>query len=605
MKNWLNGMFKKHSASKNMHDGDFDDEYPMQPDKLTGNNSADELAEEAAYKSSKSPKVKKRWSIRKRVVVFSVIGVVAALLITGGVWAMTIMADPLAQFNNGTSSKPSESQTATTSGQTSAEITPSPTIDPEALLLSMADRSILESKYINIMLIGVDQSEDRTGDDWKGKKDFHSDVMIVLTINRDTYEVSMISLPRDTYAKIPGVDGIYKLNASINCGGGWCEEGFEKVCKAAQWMLGGDGTEEDPIQIDRYFAVDMNAVKELVDSIGGVDYNLDLSFSIQGRSYTKGQQHMNGQAVLDYLRVRKEATGSHEGISEEDAKNAIGDKNRVNRQKMMLVAIFKKIKEKGLLANIPNLIGAFDGNLEYNMTVNEIAALAYFALRYVEPDTIQMYSMGGTYTRVFEPYAFTFTDQSNRIDIIEKVYGVKVKARSYYTMSAAKLRWGKMQAEHFLKFTDSMLDKAKSLLDADSALPEEPTETPPPEVTETPTPPPSESPSPSESVTTEVTKSGMSLTDVSLTEPFAAMTNFKKYGEVEWTLYNKVVGEYEKIKDYDSYHSGDDLLTLVEQYKADLISLCKMLGITVPPETDRDWYYDYVNDYNDIYVDFR
>lgn len=614
MKKWLSGLFKNRSTNDG---GQIDEktdvkepgaegfveppkdenEIQTDPAETVEIVAADVTNKKIFLKKGKFPKEKRPWSLRRKVIVFSVIGVFAALLITGGVWALNLMADPLSHITNEVSNEPTGTQTQTS--QPSGEVTPTPTIDPEALLLSEADLSILESNYINIMLIGVDQSEDRTSDDWKGKKDFHSDVMIVLTINRATYEVSMISLPRDTYAKIPGVDGIYKLNASINCGGGWCKEGFERVCNAAQWMLGGEGTEDDPIQIDKYFAVDMNAVKGLVDSIGGVDYDLDISFKIQGRSYTKGQQHMNGQGVLDYLRVRKEASGSHEGIVGEDADGATGDKNRVNRQKKMLIAIFKKIKDNGLLASIPSLIGAFDGNLEYNMTVNEIAALAYFALKYVDPDTIQMYSMSGAYVRVFEPYAFTFTNQSNRIEIIQKVYGVDVSARSYYTMGAAKLRWGKLQATHYIKIAKSRLSKVQALLEDDAMLPEEPTPTPPPEVTETPTT--SETPSPSESKTMSL--SGMFLIGASPGELAFDPGEYRKYGDADWALYNKVASEYDELQNYDSYHNGEDLLALLEQFKADVISLCNRFGISVPPEDD--WLYDYVNDLNDIYVDFR
>ena len=610
MKKWVSGLFKKRSTN----DGEQNDEktevkepgaegfveppkdeieIQTDPAEKVEIVVADVTTKKIFLKKGKFPKEKKPWSLRKKVIIFSVIGVFAALVITGGVWALNIMADPLSHIANEVSSNPTDTQTQTS--QPSGEVTPTPTIDPEALLLSMADRSILEANYINIMLIGVDQSEERQSDDWKGKTDFHSDVMIVLTINRETYEVSMISLPRDTYAKIPGVDGIYKLNASINCGGGWCDEGFTKVCQAAQWMLGGEGTDEDPIQIDKYFAVDMSAVKKLVDSIGGVDFDLDISFSIQGRAYTKGQQHMDGQGVLDYLRVRKEATGSHDGILDEDADGETGDKNRVNRQKKMLVAIFEKIKDNGLLASIPSLIGAFDGNLEYNMTVNEIAALAYFALKYVDPDTIQMYSMSGSYVKVFEPYAFTFTNQSNRIEIIQEVYGVKVSARSYYTMGAAKLRWGKLQARYFIKIADSRLSKVQALLEDDAMLPEEPTPTPPPEVTETPMP--SETPSPSESKMLSLSGGA------SPWEPVFDPGEYRKYGDEDWALYNKVVSEYDKVQNYDSYHNGEDLLALLEQFKADVISLCNRFGISVPPADE--WLYDYVKDLNDIYVDFR
>ena len=119
----------------------------------------------------------------------------------------------------------------------SAEPTPTPTPDPYAELLASADTSMMKD-VVNVLLMGVDYAEER--DDWEGKHDFHADVMIVVAINFEENCVDLISLPRDTYAKIPGVEGKYKLNASIDCGGGWpTEGGFEKVCEAAEWMLGG------------------------------------------------------------------------------------------------------------------------------------------------------------------------------------------------------------------------------------------------------------------------------------------------------------------------------------------------------------------------------
>ena len=207
------------------------------------------------------------------------------------------------------------------------EPTPSPTIDPYTELQQQADTSIMKN-ILNVAFIGVDYAEERLSG-YGGKAEdnaFHADVILVLAINFDENRVDMISIPRDTYAKIPGVKGIYKINASLDCGGGLFAEngaGFEKVCDAASWMLG-------DIPVDYYYAVTMPAVKQLVDAVGGVDYDLELDFKMQGRTYQKGQQHMDGQAVLDYLRVRKNVVSS-------------GDNNRVNRQKKMLVALFQSM----------------------------------------------------------------------------------------------------------------------------------------------------------------------------------------------------------------------------------------------------------------------
>jgi LCP family protein required for cell wall assembly len=264
-------------------------------------------------------------------------------------------------------------QTQTGADADDTTIAPSPTPDEYEQLLAQADLSLLDN-IVNVLLIGVDHATER--DTWSGKKAFHADVMIVLAVNTETGTVDMISLPRDTYAKIPGVEGIYKLNASIDCGGGWpTEGGFDKVCEAASWMLGG-------IPVQYYYAVNMNAVKGLADAIGGVDFNVDIDFKIQGRSYTKGMQHMNGQAVLDYLRVRK------------DLGTLSGDKNRIDRQKRMLVAIFDKLKASNLLVKLPDILGAFDGHLYTNTTLAQTAGLAAYAYN-VDSENIHMHSMGG------------------------------------------------------------------------------------------------------------------------------------------------------------------------------------------------------------------
>ncbi len=199
--------------------------------------------------------------------------------------------------------------------------------------------------------------------------------MMVAAINFDENRVDLISLPRDTYAKIPGVKGIYKLNASLNCGGGYEAAGgagFLKTCEAASWMLGG-------IPINYYYAVTMPAVKQLVDAVGGVDYNLEMTYTMMGRRYTAGPTHLNGQGVLDYLRVRKNIQSG-------------GDLNRVNRQKKMLIAIFKSLQEQNLILKVPEILSSFDGQLYTNCTLGQTAALTKFGYG-LDGGNIGMYSM--------------------------------------------------------------------------------------------------------------------------------------------------------------------------------------------------------------------
>lgn len=352
------------------------------------------------------------------------------------------------------------------------------TPEPYEALYSMADTSMMKD-IVNILLIGVDFSEERLT--WNGKKEWHSDVMMVLSVNFEDNRADLISLPRDTYAKIPGVNGIYKLNASLNCGGGLYNNdgsvnraGLEKVCEAAEWMLGG-------IPVDYYYAVTMTSLKQIVDAFGGLDYNLEFSYNIQGRSYVKGLQHMDGQAVLDYCRVRKASNGIP--ASEQ------GDANRVNRQKRILVAFFEQMQKNNLIVKIPEILDAFKGELFTNCTPSQTAALAAFAYN-LNRDTIGLYSMSGSTVSLFQ-WNFLFTDQANRVDVIKKVYNVKVDQYEEYTLKYGRYRWASMLYDKYMDICTPLKKYVKNLIDEDDLLPEftsspVPTETPSP--TNTPSP---------------------------------------------------------------------------------------------------------------------
>ena len=581
---------------------------------------------------TKRSTAKKRmgWSLKKKIIISSVCAV-AVVMLGVGAYAYAILQDPMGQFENVAQQFvppeeiPLASQSQSAAVQGAETVNPSPTPNAYDQLVAQADFGLLD-KIVNVLLIGVDHAVER--DTWSGKKAFHADVMIVLAINTDTGAVDMISLPRDTYANIPGVEGIYKLNASIDCGGGWpTEGGFNKVCEAASWMVGG-------IPVQYYYAVDMNAVKGLADAIGGVDYDVDIDFKIQGRSYTKGMQHLDGQGVLDYLRVRK------------NLGELSGDKNRVDRQKRMLVAIFEKLKASNMLVELPGILGAFNGNLYTNTTLAQTAGLAAFAY-HVDSSNISIHSMGGQYRNIFN-WNFLLTDQEDRVALIKQIYGVDVPIYEDYTAGAASAKWASMQRGVVLSGAKNVLAKVKEKLDADARLPifAEPTPTPVPTATQTPvkTPAPTPTVTPSPAPTTPPTPTPAPPTPTPAatdpptptpaptdpptptpaptdpatsapTDAFAAGTEsvrgaaylielraaglstgkipagYRQYGDTEWGLYNKVKTEVSSLKSTE---------LSINQLKADVARLCSIFNISIP-----SWRVNYEKNSNEIWVDFN
>ena len=141
---------------------------------------------------------------------------------------------------------------------------------------------------VNVALFGIDAFEN--GRTSSGTMP-HTDANLVLAINFDTKEVSLISIARDCLTTAPGYTGFYKFNCVFNVGG------------AAEEWLGG-------VSIPYYYGVDFQALIDLVDMIGGIDFDVDISLTtMDGRKISPGKRHLDGQGVMAYVRMRKSADG--------------------------------------------------------------------------------------------------------------------------------------------------------------------------------------------------------------------------------------------------------------------------------------------------------
>ena len=347
---------------------------------------------------------------RKRTVLRIVLAVLALLLVGVGLWAYRVLVRPETLFTSSTA-------TVTEAPQKDL-MEPSfdlasflPTAAPEEQAATPAPERKMDN-IVNVMLMGIDAFEN--GGTTSGTQP-HTDVMMVVAVNFDKDTVDLITLPRDTFTTAPGYHGFYKLNGVFNAGGGMDDlaGGFALTCKAAELWLGG-------ITIPYYYAVDFQAVVDIVNAIGGIDYQVDQTFQAnapennsmkKGKTYYKSDelQHLDGDAVLGYLRIRHGADGL--------------DSSRTARQRRMMVAIFTKLKTEGKLSQIPSLINAAASGVYTNTTLEQTTALVNYAVSKIGPENIRTRAMYGDIW--FQHYfKYCFVDQQNRIDLIQEVYGI-------------------------------------------------------------------------------------------------------------------------------------------------------------------------------------
>ena len=234
----------------------------------------------------------------------------------------------------------------------------------------------------------------------------NTDTMMVGCYDVKNGTVDVLSIYRDTMVDVPWE--IPKINSVYN------RQGIEGVQKQIKNLIG--------YTPDYYFVVELDAVAELVDAIGGVDYevpyNMDYDDPTQDLHihYKKGMQHLNGEDAVKVLRWRKNNSG--ESLS-------VGDVGRVEVQHSFLRALAKEMVSLGTLTKIGEIVDIVDRNLESNLDYGEMIWFGERALGLKE-GSIRFHNLPGDYTGTmwsptYQNYqSYVFVNSSALRDLINQ-----------------------------------------------------------------------------------------------------------------------------------------------------------------------------------------
>jgi len=263
----------------------------------------------------------------------------------------------------------------------------------------------LEEEYrfdenrVNLLLLGLDASEER----YETMKAFRTDTIVFLSIDFQNNQVYLISIPRDSYVRIPGRKQRDRINTAFVWGGGFNGNGFERTIETVSNFLGG-------VPIHYYAAVDMNVFKEIIDVMGGVEFDVDVPVKMGGRELKPGLQRLSGQQVLDYCRNRHSPGG---------------DIDRIQRQQKMILAIFDQLKSSNQLLNISKYYQAVTGKIYTNLNIKQITALGVFGMRLAFSD-IHTYSIPGDFLNI-NGVSYWGIDQYKKKELVKEIFGVEIK----------------------------------------------------------------------------------------------------------------------------------------------------------------------------------
>lgn len=219
-------------------------------------------------------------------------------------------------------------------------------------------------KPFTMLLLGTDEDASSRG---------NSDVIMLVTVNPKTMNVTMLNIPRDTNFKLACTnDNERKINyANDDC-----------IQKTLNQTFN--------VNIDYYVKVDFKLVVDLVDILGGIDMDVPHAICEQNSKrqwgtnvvlVEKGMQQLNGEQALALARHRKNNTPEHYKYCPKDKKYHEGlfnDFVRNEMQQEIIKAIVTKVKTINSIDKFQEILNKLSSRVNTNMGSNTILSFYNF-----------------------------------------------------------------------------------------------------------------------------------------------------------------------------------------------------------------------------------
>ncbi|GER88363.1 hypothetical protein KDW_25250 [Dictyobacter vulcani] len=231
---------------------------------------------------------------------------------------------------------------------------------------------VVQGKTWNILLLGSDNDQKYVF------PNVLTQVMMVVRVDTIHNTVTMVSIPRDSWVAIPDGMGMHKIDQAFSLGvqqSGKFEDGVRLARQTVEADYG--------IHIDRYAWVGLDGFAKVIDTLHGVDINVEHpvvddtypndvgagSNAKDQNAYKRlylapGPQHLDGHEALEYVRSR------HSDL--------VGDIGRTQRQQQVLEALKLKLSVSTILQNFSQLLNDVSGSLYTDFSEEEMLAFANY-----------------------------------------------------------------------------------------------------------------------------------------------------------------------------------------------------------------------------------
>lgn len=236
---------------------------------------------------------------------------------------------------------------------------------------------------VTILLFGLDARE--------AMRSLNTDVIMVVSLNPEQKQGTVVSIPRDMAMKPTGYreDKANQFYAISRRYGEDKPGGPDGLVKA---MFG----ELLDVRVDHLVVVDFKAFADIVDALGGIDVDVDMDMcyidTVDGTNIRlkKGRQVLNGKEALDFVRYRQSSPACG------DERTALsGDLARNERQQQVLKAIVDKTLSLGTFAKVSGLLEAVGDNVRTDITSKSRLRQLFTTYATLSPNQLETITLEG------------------------------------------------------------------------------------------------------------------------------------------------------------------------------------------------------------------
>ena len=192
--------------------------------------------------------------------------------------------------------------------------------------------------------------------------ELYTDFNMIVTVNKKTGKIMLTSTPRDFYVEVPGLNGAKDLLGYVGV------RGINASRKALENLY--------DVNIDYYMRINTKSLVGLVDTLGGVEFCSDISYTTTHATVLETYDDTKGNKLYVQKGCRKYNGIEILTIARERKAYKDGDRQRQKNCQEIMISIFNKMTKVENLTNYSKILDSVSNLYTTNISPELVQELA-------------------------------------------------------------------------------------------------------------------------------------------------------------------------------------------------------------------------------------